>query len=90
MENSVSTFDRQLDLLNDTLHLAALWSNQGTRTELRISKYLKGFKRLTLLRTVDSLKNHRVHLAKPTLYRISYIKTEGRWYEEKKVGKAQL
>ena len=27
-----------LDLLNDTLHLAALLMKQGTRTELRISE----------------------------------------------------
>lgn len=38
MRNSVTIFDKWLNLLNDTLHLAALLTNQGTRTELRISK----------------------------------------------------
>lgn len=38
MGNSVAIFDKQLDLLNDTLYLAALLTNQGTRIVLRISK----------------------------------------------------
>ena len=52
MGNSVSIFDKLLDLLNDTLHLAALLMKQGTRTELRISEELKDLKKLTLMRTV--------------------------------------
>lgn len=38
MGNSVTIFDKWLDLLNDTLHLTALLMKQGTRTELRILK----------------------------------------------------
>lgn len=52
MGNSVSIFDKLLDLLNDTLHLAALLMKQGRRTELRISEELKDLKKLTLMRTV--------------------------------------
>ena len=37
MGNSVTIFDKPLDLLNDTLHLAPLLMKQGKRTELRIS-----------------------------------------------------
>lgn len=29
------------------------------------------------MRTVDYFKNHRVYLAKPSLCRMSYLKTEG-------------
>lgn len=76
MGNSVTIFDKQLDLLNDTLHLAALLTNRGTRTELRISKQLKGLKRSSLMRTVDSFNNPRVCLAKPSLGRMSYLKTD--------------